>query len=266
MHRDFVEKVLEIVKTDPTIVGLAAGGSWINNQIDEFSDIDFVLITDQLVSDSLERMVEYALKFGKLLNAFTGEHIGEKRLLICMYDDPLIHIDIKFVTRDEFRSRVEDPVILWDRDGSIKGLVESTVSCWPEVDYQWLEDRFWTWVHYVTLKLGRGENFEALEGISFLRVNVLAPLLQIKNGQLPRGLRRIEQTFKENDLDNLKKTIPIYSADSLIESLAKSIEMYRNLRHSLFDDSITLHSDTETKCIQYFEKIRERIISGTIIY
>ncbi|MEI7829008.1 MAG: aminoglycoside 6-adenylyltransferase [Prolixibacteraceae bacterium] len=263
MHRDFVEKVLEKVKTDPTIVGLAVGGSWINNQIDEFSDIDFLLITDQLVSDSTDKMVNYARGFGKLLNAFTGEHIGEKRLLICMYDDPLIHIDIKFVTREEFKSRVENPVILWDRDGSVQGLIESTVYFWPEVDYQWLEDRFWTWVHYVTLKIGRGENFEALDGLSFLRVNVLAPLLQIKNGQLPRGMRRIEKTFNENDLNDLKNTIPCYSPDSLIDSLTRTIEIYRDLRNRLFNNTIILRTDTETKCVQYFDAIMEKILKGT---
>jgi hypothetical protein len=260
MHRDFVEKVLEIVKTDPTIVGLAAGGSWINNQIDEFSDVDLVLITDHLVSDSFDKMVDYANRFGTLLNAFTGEHIGEKRLLICLYDDPLIHIDIKFVTSEEFKYRVENPVILWDRDGSINKLIGSTVSFWPGVDYQWIEDRFWTWVHYVTLKIGRGENFEAIDGLSFLRVNVLAPLLQIKNRQLPRGLRRIEQTFNENDLNDLKNTIPSYSRDSIIDSLTKSIEIYRDLRLSLFTNSIILRTPTETRCIQYFERIKEMIL------
>jgi hypothetical protein len=262
MHKDFVERVLDKVKTDPTIVGLAAGGSWITNQIDEFSDVDLVLITDQLVSDSFDKMVDYARGFGSLLNAFTGEHVGEKRLLICMYQDPLIHIDIKFVTREEFKSRVENPVILWDRDGSIKGVIESTVPCWPEVDYQWLEDRFWTWVHYVTLKIGRGENFEALDGLSFLRLNVLAPLLQIKNGQLPRGLRKVEQTFNENDLNNLKKTIPSYSPDSLIESLDNSIEIYRDLRIKLFNGSIILRTSTEMKCVEYFNGIKERMVKG----
>ena len=47
MHQKFVEPVIQIVREDPTVVGLAAGGSWIGNQLDEFSDIDLMLIADQ---------------------------------------------------------------------------------------------------------------------------------------------------------------------------------------------------------------------------
>ena len=64
MHREFIEKAMEIVKTDPAVLGLAAGGSWINNQIDEFSDIDLVLITEQVVSDTFDKMYGYAQRFG----------------------------------------------------------------------------------------------------------------------------------------------------------------------------------------------------------
>jgi hypothetical protein len=252
MHNEFVKRIIEKVKADSTIVGLAAGGSWIDNQMDEFSDIDLVLVTEQIVSNSFDKMYGYANQFGHLLNAFTGEHVGEKRLLICMYTNPLIHVDIKFVTCEEFKQRVENPIILWDKDGSIKNSIETTVPVWPELDYQWIEDRFWTWIHYATLKIGRGENFEALDFLSFLRVTVLAPLLQIKNGQLPRGLRKIEQTFIKNDLIELEKTISAYSAISIIEALEQSIVLYKDLRKKLFNDKIILRLNTEKSCTEYF--------------
>ena len=34
---------------------------------------------------------------GGLLAAFTGEHVGEPRLLICLYGPPLAHVNLKFV-------------------------------------------------------------------------------------------------------------------------------------------------------------------------
>lgn len=265
MHREFIKRIIENVKTDSTIVGLAAGGSWINNQIDEFSDVDLVLVTEQIVSNNFDKMYGYANQFGNLLNAFTGEHVGEKRLLICMYTDPLIHVDIKFVTREEFKQRVENPIILWDRDGSIKNIIKTTVPVWPELDYQWIEDRFWTWIHYATLKIGRGENFEALDFLSFLRVTVLSPLLQIKNGQLPRGLRKIEQTFDKNDLIELEKTIPTYSVIPIIESLEKSIVLYKDLRKKIFNDKIILRLNTEKNCIEYFYEIKGKIINRVVL-
>ena len=240
-----------------------AGGSWISGQMDEFSDIDLVLITKSTVSDSLEKMKGYAEKIGPLLNAFTGEHVGEKRLLICLYDTPLLHVDIKFVTLEEFRHRVENPVILWDKDGSILKILQTTSASWPAPDFQWIEDRFWTWVHYAALKLGRGEIFEALDFLSFLRTTVLAPLLQIKNKQLPQGLRRIEQNFRKKDLATLKKTIPVYSPRSVCGSLDKTIELYRNLRTNIFKKNILLRSETENKCMEYYGQIKLKILRSS---
>jgi hypothetical protein len=258
MHKQFVENILTKVEADPTIAGLAIGGSWMTNQIDEYSDLDLILITDELVSDDFNKMYNYAKEFGDLLNAFTGEHVGEKRLLICMYDNPLIHVDIKFIIPEELKHRVEDPVILWDRDGSIENIISSTTASWPKLDYQWIEDRFWTWIHYISLKLGRGEYFEALDCLSFLRANVLSPLLQIKNKQSPRGLRKIEQTFSKQDLQKLKETIPVYSLASISLSLEKSIKMYQELRNELFPKNIILRTETEIKCLEYFHSIIKR--------
>lgn len=258
MHQTFINRVIQIVKSDPTVVGLAAGGSWINNQIDAFSDLDLVLVTAQTVSDSKEKMTAYATRFGKLINAFTGEHVGERRLLICMYDEPLLHVDIKFITPEEFKTRVENPVILFDRDGTLQKIVETTQAIWPTLDYQWIEDRFWTWIHYGALKLGRGELFETIDFISFLRSAVIAPLMQIKNGQLPRGLRRIEQNFSKEDLEALRRTIPQYSHVSAVEAINETIALYRELRKALFETGIILRPETEKKCVSYFQKITEK--------
>ncbi len=259
MHHEFVNKAIEIAKADASILGLAAGGSWINNQIDEFSDIDFVLVTEEPFFCNFDQMYNYASQFGTLMNAFTGEHVGEKRLLICMYDNPLLHVDIKFVTLEELKQRVENPVVLWDRDGTLSKVIESTTSAWPELNYQWIEDRFWTWIHYCSLKIGRGELFETIDFISSMRVMVLAPMMQIKNGQLPRGMRKIEQNFPESDIELLQKTIPEYSIESIVAALRKTIEIYRLLRQVIFDKKIKLRSTTEEKCVAYFEMIAAQV-------
>jgi hypothetical protein len=260
MHKQFVENLIAKVKTDTSIAGLAIGGSWITNQMDEFSDLDLIVITDELVSDDFNKMYNYAKGFGILLNAFTGEHVGERRLLICMYDNPLIHVDIKFILPEDLKHRVEDPVILYDRNGCIENIIKSTTSAWPPLDYQWIEDRFWTWIHYAALKLGRGEYFEALDFISSLRIMVLSPLLQIKNRQLPRGLRKVEKYFSKTELKKLEETVPVYSPNSITFSLEKAIEMYRELRSELFPDTVIRRKETEKRCVEYFLEIKKRII------
>lgn len=67
-------------------------------------------------------MVNYAKRLGDFLSGFTGEHVGEPRVLICLYDNPLLHVDIKFLTLDEFHHRVETPILLLDRSKQLDRL------------------------------------------------------------------------------------------------------------------------------------------------
>jgi predicted nucleotidyltransferase len=254
----FVHQVIDRIKPDHNVTGLAVAGSYITNEIDEFSDVDLVLVTAERIAPDVERMVGYAKSFGEYLNGFTGEHVGEPRVLICLYDNPLLHVDIKFITIDELRHRVEDPVIVFDRYGSLHEVIASTKADWPRLDYQWIEDRFWTWVHYAALKLGRGENFEALDFLSYVRVTITAPLLQIRNGKLPRGLRKVEFNFNKHDLATLADTVPKYERDSIYDALYNTIRLYQELRKDLFPPRILLRTETERKTLQFLDDVRSR--------
>ena len=260
VQAQFALRVAELVKNDPTIIGLAVAGSWITNEIDAFSDLDLILVTREKVSDDKSRMLEYAKGFGNFLSGFTGEHVGEPRVLICLYDDPLLHIDIKFLTKEEFRIRIETPIILADAEGELQHILQTSIPNFPYPDYQWIEDRFWIWIHYALLKIGRGELFEALEFISYVRFTVLGPLLHIKNGNLPKGVRKIETQVDPVDLGRLKATIAAYDKQSLMNALEASVETYRYLRQQLFDlDIVQLQTKTEEKVMQYLQEIRSQL-------
>src|SRR5690348_9102407 len=94
----FAEHARDILRSDENVIGLAVGGSWLTNEIDEFSDLDLILVTNEKISGDKELMIKYAKRFGNFLSGFIGDHVGEPRLLICLYDDPLLHVDIKFLT------------------------------------------------------------------------------------------------------------------------------------------------------------------------
>ena len=64
MQKEFANKIVEIIKKDTSVIGLAAAGSWITNEMDEYSDLDLVLVTTKRVSDSKEKMLHYANQFG----------------------------------------------------------------------------------------------------------------------------------------------------------------------------------------------------------
>lgn len=154
---------------------MAAGGSWISGEMDEYSDLDLILITKEKITGNKEQMLQYAKSFGDLISGFTGEHVDEPRVLICLYDNPLLHVDIKFLTLPELYDRVENPAVLFERNKQLSEIIKLTNAVWPQPDFQWIEDRFWTWVHYACLKIGRGELMEAFDFLSFLRMTVLSP-------------------------------------------------------------------------------------------
>ena len=252
----FADRATEILRNDKNVIGLAVARSWLTNEIDEFSDLDLILVTQTKISGDKEKMLDYANRIGQLLTGFTGEHVGEPRVLICLYDNPLLHVDIKFLTLQEFHQRIETPHILLDTDGQLKKIIEQTEAKFPYPDYQWIEDRFWIWVHYGLLKIGRGEYVEAFDFLGFLRMVVFGPLLHIKNGNLPRAVRKVETQLAANDFEQLKTTIPSYSRNSLFNSLQNSVSLYRQLRLELFTNAVTTNATTEEKVMKYFDEIK----------
>lgn len=257
IQHQFAERVAAIVAQDPSVVGLAAAGSWLSNELDEYSDLDLLLVTRHKTGGDKQRMMGYAEKFGQLLSAFTGEHVGEPRLLICLYDEPLLHVDIKFLTLEEFAFRVEEPVILYDAFGQLEQSLRVTEAQWPNPGYQWIEDRFWIWVHYGLTKAGRGEYFEAIDFLSSIRNMVLGPMLHISQGQLPRGVRKLEKHLPAETLEQLKGTLALHDRASILKALHKCVELYLDLRSNLYGSDIRLQYGTEKKVLEYYDEIAE---------
>jgi len=117
-HATFLRNALDCLKKDERLAGIAAGGSYVTRSLDQFSDLDLLIAVEPAEYESVmsERQV-IARGLGSLHAAFTGEHVGEPRLLICLYSSPLLHVDLKFIRLSDTATRVEEPVVLWERDG-----------------------------------------------------------------------------------------------------------------------------------------------------
>jgi hypothetical protein len=257
MQKAFAEKVVSIIKSDPAVLGLAVGGSWLTNQLDEFSDLDLVLVTKNKISGYRNLMIAYAKSFGDFISGFTGEHVNEPRLLICLYDNPLLHVDIKFLTPDELTDRIEDPEILFEKKGAISEVLAKTKPRELKIDLQWIEDRFWTWIHYTSTKIGRGEFFDVLSSLDFLRANVLAPMMKEKTKRKYGGIRRVETELNAADLENLKITVARYDKESLVQALDNCISIYKGLRRKLGGEKLNRQELTEKKSIEYFKSVKK---------
>lgn len=225
----------------------------ITGNMDKYSDLDFIVVYDAAFKEEvMKQRIQIAEKLGNLLSAFTGEHVGEPRLVICLYGTPTLHVDIKYVTVQELEQRVEDPIILWERESKISAILNATSSHYPYPNRQWIEDRFWVWVHYAATKLGRGEWFELIDHLTFMRSAVLGPLFHIKNGELPRGVRKLEE-FEGEELEELKETIPSYSAESCYRALQMTIRLYQRFRQD--SSGIEYKSEAEQASIAYLESV-----------
>ncbi len=224
--------------------------------MDEFSDLDLVIAVEPAVySDVMAGRHTIAASLGHLLAAFTGEHVGEPRLLICLYNDPLLHVDLKFVLLEDVAQRVEDPVVLWQRDGRLAEALTRGIAKSPVPDPQWIEERFWVWVHYAAAKIGRGELFEAIDFLSFLRTTVLGPLGLSRAGGCPVGVRKIEMVAPEFGRE-LRRTIASYDAVECLRAVRSCVELYRTVRSD--SNGAEDGCPAETAAMEYLSKVEQR--------
>ena len=255
-HRQFIEALIALVRTDRRIVGVAAGGSYLTNSMDAFSDLDLLIVIEPSAYENvMADRRSLAASVGPLLAAFTGEHVGEPRLLICLYEGPLLHVDLKFVDLGDVAQRVEDPAVLWERQGRLSRALQQGKPAYPTPDPQWIEDRFWIWVHYAAAKIGRGELFEALDFLSFLRRTVLGPLGLAQAGSRPAGVRRIE-TVAPAFAQKLRGTIASHDAADCLRALRVCVELYRSLRSRTSEDET--RGEAERAAMEYLGHIEQR--------
>lgn len=227
-HVAFLEKVREFVSKDHRFEALLGGGSLVHGGFDEHSDLDLVLIVkEEFYPDVMASRKAFAESVDVLVSAFTGEHVGEPRLLICLYQDALLHVDMKFVTMSDLDARIEIPAILWARNMDlIRKKLDSALIEWPNQSPQWFEDRAWIWLHYAITKAMRGELYEAIGMLAFFRDQVLGPMLHRRKGQNQRGVRRVEEIGGAM----LVPTIPCYCPKSVRDAIHASMDLYFKLR------------------------------------
>ncbi len=233
-HAAFVERLAAIAAQELRIEAVLVGGSYVLGGFDRFSDLDFTLV---VAADAQAQMLatgqDFAANLGPLIGAFTGEHVGEPRLLVCLFGPPLLHVDLKFITADDLGRLVERPAILFARDpAAITSRLDVAEIAWPNQPPEWFEARIWVWLHYAVVKLGRGEWLECLAMIGFLREQVLGPMLHRRAGRGQRGLRRIEQHGVDRE-GRLAATLANPEPESLRDAILASMALYCDLRRDM---------------------------------
>jgi predicted nucleotidyltransferase len=246
LHRDFLRDALATLARETRVLGVAAGGSLARGAMDAHSDLDLLVVADPRSAEELRADgLRLAASLGPLLTSFTGEHVGAPELRICLYGPPLLHVDLEFGTLEALGRRTTPHVVLWERGDALqRARAEGGPTAPAGPDLQWIEDRFWAWVHYLVGKIERGELFDAMDGLAFLRGRVLGPLVLQEAGAAPHGLRRVELHAPAR-LDALRATLAAHERDSCRAALAASVRLYGELRERLAPEALTRRGEAE---------------------
>ncbi|GAA1298940.1 nucleotidyltransferase domain-containing protein [Saccharothrix xinjiangensis] len=256
-HSRFLDEVLPRIRQDPRVAGVAVAGSLAGGRPDAYSDVDLVVVVDDEAFESVMReRLALIGSWAALVAGFTGEHVGEPRLIITLVGPPLLHVDFKFVRASDFAERAEDPDVLWDRDGGLARSLAERPPVAAVPDLQWIEDRFWVWVHYGATKLGRGELFEAIGFLGHLREAVLGPLIAQRVGAPLRGVRHLEFVAPDEARD-LRRTLCGYDRHEAGRALLACVELYRRW----LDDTgvaIERRRQAEKLAVEYLNDVLEQ--------
>ncbi len=249
-HKQLLLRILDTLCQDQRILGIAASGSFAADAMDEYSDLDLVIAVEPNQYDEV-MACRFAIvdKIDGKIAAFTGEHVGEPRLVIALYEPGLIHVDFKFVSLPDAAQRVDATKVLWQRDEKLTEVYKHSSYQYPQPDINWIEDRFWIWIHYGAGKIARGELFEALEFLSFLRSTVLAPLALKQQGLTPSGVRTIEKRIPGFS-KRLQQTVATCDKDSLTAAFRQCIALYIELRRN---EDVVVDDIAQQRVLAYFE-------------
>jgi predicted nucleotidyltransferase len=235
LHRKKLEAAREFTRTMSGVVGLVVTGSVATGTADEYSDLDLKVVTaDDRHAEALAQRDELVTACGVPVARFTAEHVGHPGMLIVLYDD-LVHIDFYLVRLGELAEKNGGMAtwVVWARTDLEHILSEPVESA--GADLAWIEARMWTWVWYTHSKILRGELYEALDALQYLRSNVLFALLAESAGMKPYGSRRAEQHV--GDLGpRFARTAPAFERTQVMDALQATVELYLELADPLLDE------------------------------
>ena len=235
-HRAKAEAGCRAALADPDIVAMVVTGSFATGGADELSDVDLrVYVRPDAVEGVVARIPDLAAAAGRVVALFVAEHLGIPTLTIVLYDD-LVHVDFDVVAADRAAEHNDGlpAVVLWERE-PISDALPGTYA--PEVaaGVRWLEARIWTWSWYIQSKVLRGELYEALDGLQYVRDQVLFRLLAFHGELRPAGGRRAEAMVGQ-DGDAFARTVPTSLDPALVlAALREEIDLYRRLADPLLE-------------------------------
>jgi len=218
-------------------LGLAIHGSATKGGLDEFSDLDFTVVSGpQLgareVAESFDRLV---VTLGLPLARFFADHLGNSSTQILYFaaEDWVVKLDVAFVEAgSNYRLPVESQILL-DPEQLLSAMPRRAED---KVDGQILLEKLCGWLWFTYSRIERGELFAAARSIDFSRENALLPLVLARLGLPQEGHRRIESRLPSTVLSALRATHPAQLVRTDLYAALK--QLFELVRAELMQSSI----------------------------
>jgi predicted nucleotidyltransferase len=231
----FLKSAARMLMSDDSVLGVAVGGSWLGpsatsevGDLDAYSDLDVYVVVRE---KSLDRSAQ--LDLAKKLAPHFLVHRRTPNYLSALYRNPILRVDLRFVTVMEMSIRWEDPEVLWERGDVITSVLSATPpdplqnrSAQP--DLTWLQSNFWIGLLNCTNRLCRGELLQVISDIDWMRWTIIGPLVAILHGVPCRGTRLIEFRFPEVK-SLMGGTVAGYGGSECWRALKALLESYEQL-------------------------------------
>ena len=255
-QKEFLDRAVSIAEKDARFVGLALHEAADHER--EFTSLELVFVCTPLAfGDCAGDLKGVAEALGPILLRYEQEKSDAEYELSCLYDEPLRRIDLRLLPTDGV-ALLHAPQILWDRDETLAKELAKHRDVTPPLDLQWMEDRFWLWLHGAAEALRQGAIFEALHQMSCLRTRILAPLL-LKKQALPSDALLALDTAGGDEISSLRATVPLYDARSCELSLREAAKLYVGLRETLAPENLRRHRRAEMAVMRHLHQVSERL-------
>ncbi|MCP3099685.1 hypothetical protein LZ198_12485 [Myxococcus sp. K15C18031901] len=182
----FLDGAVRAWSTDARLLGVARADGHRPTYIDGTRELVLVLVCrDEALAGVLAERLDLAKAAGPLLQAFSED----SRRLTCLYDRPLIHVELDFATLTELGHLEGKTSVVWEHSGALTARLERPMSGPDDAPPpHWFEGRFWVWVHQAACMAQQRRVFDCITLLGTLREQVLVPMLRAVVRAPPRTL------------------------------------------------------------------------------
>ncbi|MFN7904219.1 MAG: hypothetical protein ACK5P5_03455 [Pseudobdellovibrionaceae bacterium] len=229
-HKILCEKLIAFFRNEPGIIGSFISGSGAAGGMDFYSDLDlgFVCANNEAKEKIWSQRFDW--KLPTWFHRMDADHV--KPYFIIYLFEPHIHVDLCFYTMENLPSQLGGPCeVAFDHLDRLKswsqemGRSALTPADWSNIVHE--EERFWTWVHYAWMHVGRGEYYDIAADFEFMRKIPHNWHARLK-GSEKFITRRLEQTGELEFIESMRQCFPTPDRSSLKTALLSLIAVHNS--------------------------------------